>query len=107
MSELFSGPPVAEDRGFLAGQIAFEAAPTAIANEARERLVARYGACPAREAAVVVALGGDGFMLETIHEALQLNVPVYGMNRGSVGFLMNAYSDDDLPHRLSRGPNLE
>ncbi len=51
---------------------------------------------------MVVALGGDGFMLETIHEALQLNVPVYGMNRGSVGFLMNAYSDDDLPSRLSR-----
>jgi NAD+ kinase len=102
LSEFFSGPPVAEDRGFLAGQIAFEAAPTAIASEARERLIARYGACAPREAAVVVALGGDGFMLETIHEALQLDVPVYGMNRGSVGFLMNAYSDDDLPHRLSR-----
>jgi NAD+ kinase len=107
LSELFTGPPIAEDRGFRAGQIAFEAAPTAIATEARERLVARYGACPPAEAAVVVALGGDGFMLETIHEALQLNVPVYGMNRGSVGFLMNAYSDEDLPHRLSRAQAAE
>jgi NAD+ kinase len=95
------GPPVGVDRGFLAGQIAFVASPTAIATEARERLVARYGACPLAEAAVVVALGGDGFMLETIHQVLKLNVPVYGMNRGSVGFLMNAYNDDDLPKRLS------
>jgi NAD+ kinase len=96
------GPPIAENRGFLAGQIAFVSAPTAIATEARAGLIARYGECPLPRAAIVVALGGDGFMLETIHQVLALNVPVYGMNRGSVGFLMNSYNDDDLPGRLSR-----
>ncbi len=107
MSDLVNGPPVAEDRGFLAGQIAFVASPTPIANEARDRLIARYGACELKQAAVVVALGGDGFMLETIHQVLALDVPVYGMNRGSVGFLMNAYNEDDLPGRLSRAQAAE
>jgi NAD+ kinase len=51
---------------------------------------------------VVVALGGDGFMLETIHRVLSLHIPVYGMNCGSVGFLMNSFSEDDLPGRLVR-----
>jgi NAD+ kinase len=92
---------------FLAGQIAFIAAPTPIATEAKEALAQRYGECPLPQAAVVVALGGDGFMLETIHQVLSLNVPVYGMNRGSVGFLMNTYSEDDLPERLSRSQAAE
>jgi NAD+ kinase len=91
----------------LAGQIAFVAAPTPIATEARAELVARYGECPLPQAVVVVALGGDGFMLETIHQVVTLNVPVYGMNRGSVGFLMNNYSEDDLPGRLSRAQAAE
>ncbi len=107
MSDLPPGPPIAEDRGFLAGQIAFVAGPTPIANQARDKLIERYGACALDKAAVVVALGGDGFMLETIHQVLTLNVPVYGMNRGSVGFLMNAYSEDDLPGRLSRSQAAE
>ena len=107
LSDLVSGPPIAEDRGFLAGQIAFVASPAPIATEAREKLIARYGECPLPQAAVVVALGGDGFMLETIHQVLALNVPVYGMNRGSVGFLMNTYSEDDLPGRLSRAQAAE
>ena len=51
---------------------------------------------------MVVALGGDGFMLETIHRVLPLHIPVYGMNCGSVGFLMNSFSEDDLPGRLAR-----
>ena len=51
---------------------------------------------------MVVALGGDGFMLETIHRVLPLHMPVYGMNCGSVGFLMNTFSEDDLPGRLAR-----
>lgn len=100
-------PPAIEDRGILADQIAFVAAPTPIANEARNALIARYGECPLDRAKIVVALGGDGFMLETIHQVLVLNVPVYGMNRGSVGFLMNAYSEDDLPARLSRAQAAE
>ena len=107
MSDLPPGPPVAEDRAVLAGQIAFVAAPTPIATEARAELVARYGECPLPKAVVVVALGGDGFMLETIHQMVDLNLPVYGMNRGSVGFLMNNYSEDDLPGRLSRAQAAE
>jgi NAD+ kinase len=107
LSDLQAGPPVAENRGFLAGQIAFVAGPTPIACEARDRLRERYGACAPEDAAVVVALGGDGFMLETIHQVLALDVPVYGMNRGSVGFLMNLYSEEDLPGRLSRAQAAE
>ena len=107
MSDLPPGPPIAEDRAVLAGQIAFVAAPTPIATEARAELVARYGDCSLPQAVVVVALGGDGFMLETIHQVVTLNVPVYGMNRGSVGFLMNNYSEDDLPGRLSHAQAAE
>jgi NAD+ kinase len=97
----------APSRTYRAGEIAFEAAPSALATEGRAELAARYGDCPIGQAAVVVALGGDGFMLETIHKVLTHNVPVYGMNRGSVGFLMNAYSPDDLPGRLSRAQAAE
>jgi NAD+ kinase len=85
-----------------AGDIAFEASSAPLAAEARARLVARYGDCPFDKANVVVALGGDGFMLETIHRVLDRNTPVYGMNRGSVGFLMNHFDEDDLPGRLAR-----
>ena len=91
----------------MPGEIAFEASPTPLAREARARLVARYGDCPFSEAKIVVALGGDGFMLETIHRVLERNIPVYGMNRGSVGFLMNAFNEDDLPVRLSRAQAAE
>mgnify|MGYP005809644185 CR=1 FL=1 len=49
----------------------------------------------------MVALGGDGFMLETVHRVLDRNIPVYGMNRGSVGFLMNPFSEDGLEDRLA------
>jgi NAD+ kinase len=101
------GPPIAENRGFLAGQIMFLAAPTPVATEARATLIARYGDSELSRAAVVVALGGDGFMLETIHLVLPRNIPVYGMNRGSVGFLMNAYDEEDLPARLSRAQAAE
>jgi NAD+ kinase len=84
------------------GRIAFVAAPTQLAAEARDRLAARYGDAGPEEAEVVVSLGGDGFMLETLHRLLGRDTPVYGMNCGSVGFLMNAYGEDDLPGRLSR-----
>ena len=83
-------------------RIAFLAAPTRLAEESCARLIARYGACGADEANVVVALGGDGFMLETMHRLLVRPLPVFGMNCGSVGFLMNPFSEDDLPARLSR-----
>jgi len=73
--------------------------PEAIA--ARDRLAARYGGVDEEEADVVVALGGDGFMLETLHRNLPGSKPIYGMNRGSVGFLMNEYGEDDLIERIN------
>jgi NAD+ kinase len=97
-----TGFPVIRQRNFAPGRIAFAASPTVLATEARERLLVRYGDCSLDNATVVVALGGDGFMLETLHRVLARDVPVYGMNCGSVGFLMNTYSEDDLPGRLAR-----
>jgi NAD+ kinase len=84
----------------LRGRIAFLAAPTEVATAARERLAARYGDPEPETAAVIVALGGDGFMLETQHRFLGRNLPTYGMNCGSVGFLMNGYHEENLPQRL-------
>ena len=89
------------------GLINFSAAATPLATDARNRLVARYGDCPFDKASVVVALGGDGSMLETIHRVLDRGIPVYGMNCGSVGFLMSTFSEDDLPGRLSRAQAAE
>jgi len=82
-------------------RIAFLAAPTEVATRARARLVALHGDTPPEAAQVVVALGGDGFMLETQHRFLGENLPVYGMNCGSVGFLMNDWQEDRLPERLA------
>ncbi len=82
-------------------RISFFAAPTPLAQESCARLAARYGTCTADEAEAVVALGGDGFMLETLHAMLSHGLPVYGMNCGSVGFLMNAYAEEGLPDRLA------
>jgi len=73
-------------------------APTAVA--ALAALTARYGQADGRGAEVIVALGGDGFMLQTLHTAQGRGLPVYGMNCGTIGFLMNAYAEDDLPNRL-------
>jgi NAD+ kinase len=82
-------------------RIAFLAAATEIARAAQDKLAAAYGAAPLDRAEVVVALGGDGMMLETQHKLLGRNLPIYGMNCGSVGFLMNDFRDDDLPARLT------
>jgi len=81
-------------------KIAFVASPVPIAQSALRDLADRYGDVPQAEADVIVALGGDGFMLQTLHATQGLDVPVYGMNRGTVGFLMNEYGDDDLSVRL-------
>ncbi len=83
-------------------RIAFRAAATILAQESASRLVARYGDAAITDADAIVCLGGDGFMLETLHETMSHNLPVYGMNCGSVGFLMNNFDEDDLPERLSR-----
>ncbi|MEM6372797.1 MAG: NAD kinase [Pseudomonadota bacterium] len=80
--------------------IAFAASAAPVAQTAREALVARYGDAPLDAADVIVALGGDGFMLQTLHGSQHLNAPVYGMNRGTIGFLMNEYHEDDLEGRL-------
>jgi len=100
-----SGPPIQTEpapRRVRQGHIAFLAGDTKLAQDSRARLVARYGDCPAEHADVAVSLGGDGFMLETLHRFLGGLTPVYGMNCGSVGFLMNRFDEDDLPARLGR-----
>lgn len=83
-------------------QIAFAAAPTPLAQQSLERLVQQYGNQDVSRAEVVVCLGGDGFLLETLHRLMEAgaDTPVYGMNCGSVGFLMNAYAENALLHRL-------
>ena len=83
-------------------KIAFVASKGDLAAEAKKRLEARYPSVPTKEADLVVALGGDGFMLQALHRNMQRNVPIYGMNQGTVGFLMNAYSEDDLIERLQK-----
>ncbi|HVI28222.1 NAD kinase [Hansschlegelia sp.] len=82
-------------------RIAFTASAAEDAQAARAALAARYGEVPLDEAEVVVALGGDGQMLLTLHEVMGRGLPIYGMNRGSVGFLMNEYSEDRLPERIA------
>jgi len=83
-------------------RIAILASQAEAAQQARVALIARYGATEPEQADVLVALGGDGFMLETQHRVLGRNRPVYGMNRGSVGFLMNDYREEGLPERIAR-----
>lgn len=74
---------------------------TVDADAAAASLRARYGHVEITAASVVVALGGDGLMLQTLHKVLPLGVPVYGMNFGTVGFLMNDFNADDLTERLT------
>lgn len=82
-------------------RIAFTASNRPEAQQGLKRLAARYGDTPVEDAEVIVALGGDGFMLETFHDHLSTGLPVYGMNRGSVGFLMNEFSEDGLLDRIA------
>ncbi len=79
--------------------IHFAAAPGESAQAALAELVALYGQAPRTRADVIVALGGDGFMLHCLHG--NSGLPVYGMNRGSVGFLMNDFAVENLPERLA------
>ena len=86
----------------MTDRISFRASDAEAAQAALAALTARYGQHDAGVADVIVALGGDGFMLDTLNRAQPLGVPVYGMNRGTVGFLMNDYLEDDLPRRLAQ-----
>lgn len=83
-------------------KIAFSASDADLAQQALTTLSARYGTHAEEDADILVALGGDGFMLQTLHDIQRrrLDLPVYGMNRGTVGFLMNEYAEDDLIDRL-------
>jgi NAD+ kinase len=85
----------------LIRRLAFVADDRPESSAARDRLAARYGEVSEQEADVIVALGGDGFMLETLHRNLPGSRPIYGMNRGSVGFLMNEYGEDQLIERIN------
>jgi len=81
---------------------AFVASETEEAQAAVQRLSARYAGVSPETADIIVALGGDGFVLETLHGYLERGVPIYGMNCGTVGFLMNHYDEEDLPQRLAK-----
>ncbi len=81
-------------------RIAFRASTAPAAQDAFAHLTAAHGQADLNTATVVVSLGGDGFMLQTLHETEGMDIPVYGMNCGTVGFLMNAYDLDGLPERL-------
>lgn len=81
--------------------IGFLAANFGAAKEAGETLRRRYGGCDPDRADIIVALGGDGFMIETLHRFMGRGVPIYGINRGTVGFLMNAWRPDGLPERIA------
>jgi len=87
--------PASRDR------IAFASSGTADADDALRRLNQRYGHTPIEDADVVVALGGDGFLLQTLREAMATGKQVYGMNRGTVGFLMNAFREQGLRERIA------
>src|ERR1700733_5480243 len=82
-------------------RLAFVASNRPDAQAVRAQLAARYGDVPEAEAQVIVALGSDGFMLETLHRNLGRATPIYGMNQGSVGFLMNDYSEERLLERIN------
>lgn len=87
-------PPIRHDR------ISFVAGPSAEAQTALTQLAAKYGNADPASADVIVALGGDGLMLKTLHDTMRSDLPIYGMHRGTVGFLMNEFSTIDLHARL-------
>ena len=78
----------------------FVASDSPDAQAVLHKLRDRYGDAGPQHANVIVALGGDGFMLQTLHSFLGNGIPIYGMNFGSIGFLMNEFREDDLPQRL-------
>jgi NAD+ kinase len=84
-------------------KIAFRAADSVEGRAGLAELQARYPHVPVEQADVIVALGGDGFMLETLHSCIERPVPIYGMNLGTVGFLLNEYGPERLDQRLAQG----
>jgi NAD+ kinase len=92
-------PPKHVPRNFE--RIAFVASDSGEAQAARRRLASTYGSVPPADAEAIVALGGDGLMLQTLHSYMHARIPIYGMNRGSIGFLMNEYREEGLHERLA------
>jgi len=90
-----------------APRIAFVASEAEPAQQALQELRQRYGTIATDDATVIVPLGGDGFMLETLHRFVTQGVPIFGMHRGSVGFLMNSYRVDDLVGRIATAQPVE
>jgi NAD+ kinase len=82
-------------------KIAFIASQSETAQDSLRVLEAEHGNHAPEDADLIVALGGDGFMLDALHSTLHIDCPVYGMNRGTVGFLMNEYSPHHLMGRLA------
>src|ERR1700755_1911316 len=82
-------------------RIAFVASPAPEARKALKHLTRLYGNVTPSKADVVVALGGDGLMLQTLRRAMKADKPIYGMHRGTVGFLMNEFRERDLRERLA------
>ncbi len=82
-------------------RLGFVASPAPEAQLALKRLTKRYGEADPASASVIIALGGDGLMLQTLHRFMGIEVPIYGMHRGSVGFLMNEYREEDLLERVA------
>jgi len=91
----------------MAKTIAFAASRSADAQAALKILRARYDTQRPDRADVIVALGGDGFMLRTVHKYMDRQVPIYGMNCGTVGFLMNEYAEDGLMDRIEAAEAIE
>lgn len=87
--------------------IAFVASSAETAQRALADLTCQYDTVPPEDADVIVALGGDGFMLETLHRFIGLGIPIFGMHRGTVGFLMNAFEPDGLLDRIANATAVE
>src|SRR5881394_664230 len=103
---LTAWPQSAESRAMLRmtpkyERIAFVASPHPDAKKALRTFVRRYGNVAPAKADVIVALGGDGLMLRTLHKCMKSGKPIYGMHRGTVGFLMNDYKVAGLRERLA------
>ncbi len=88
-------------------RICFQASPSQKSQDSLAALKEIYDNYPMDKCDVVVALGGDGFMIETIHKLLGKNIPIYGMNRGTVGFLLNSYRKKSLESRIEKSVKIE
>ena len=86
----------------MSKKVTFVGSRSPNAVEALAMLSEKYEAVDLDDAEIIVALGGDGYMLEAIHRNMKRDLPIYGMNRGTVGFLLNSFETDDLMERLEK-----